>query len=93
MVETGAAEHQAEPQKSTNWVLMRSTASVSEELLRFFYFQTAELLFFPSHPADTHISWSYRGGRAGLALLAFLPIITQDWEEQELGLGEMGNGE
>lgn len=71
VVETGAAEHQALPQKSTNWVLMRSTASVSEELLRFFYFQTPELLFFPSRPADTHISWSYRGGHAGLALLAF----------------------
>lgn len=27
----GAAVHQAVPQRNTNWVLMRSTASVSEE--------------------------------------------------------------
>ena len=39
-----AVEHQASPQRNTNWVLMRSTASVSEEPIQFFYILVPELL-------------------------------------------------
>lgn len=80
------------PQRNTNWVLMRSTACVSEAPIQFFYIPTPELLPFPcAQQIHTAAELNGAGWIAPVRFL-FLAIITWDREEQAAGLTEMETG-